>query len=172
MKKYIGVKIVEAAPMNLLAFQKEFNRNVGYQGITDDSGDCEGYLVSYPQPDNQPSPYQAWSPKGIFEDAYRMTDGLTFGLAIEALKKGLKVARKGWNGAGQWVVAMPPLFLPPNNSDGQGAKVNERTAKHIGVGTPMDCQPYFVLWTAQQKWQPGWIPSTSDLLADDWTVVE
>ena len=144
MKKYIGVKIVEAAPMNLLAFQKEFNRNVGYQGITDDSGDCEGYLVSYPQPDNQPSPYQAWSPKGIFEDAYRMTDGLTFGLAIEALKKGLKVARKGWNGRGTYIRL---------------------------VGATAELNAHFEIFNVHSRYDT-WVASVSDALADDWTVVE
>jgi hypothetical protein len=30
--------------------------------------------------------------------------GLTFGLAIEAAKKGHKIARKGWNGKGLYVI--------------------------------------------------------------------
>jgi hypothetical protein len=96
---------------------------------------------------------------------------MNFGGALHALKDGNRVARKGWNGRGQWVVLMPELNLPPHSSQEPGAKVNDRTAKHIGVDTPLHSQPYFSLWNAQGKWQPGWTPSTGDVLADDWSVV-
>lgn len=96
----------------------------------------------------------------------------TFGDALEYLKQGHKLARRGWNGKGQWVVLMPALSLPPYSSQTPGAKVNDRTAKHIGKDTPLDSQPYFALWTAQGKWQPGWVPSASDVLAEDWFLVD
>lgn len=96
---------------------------------------------------------------------------MNFGQAVEALKQGEKVAREGWNGRGQWVVMMPALKLPPYSTQEPGAKVNDRTAKHIGVDTPLDSQPYFAIWNAQGKWQPGWVPSTSDVLAEDWQIV-
>ena len=38
---------------------------------------------------------------------------MNFGQAIEAAKQGKKIARKGWNGKGMWVVLMPALSLPP-----------------------------------------------------------
>src|SRR5574343_38442 len=103
MKKYIGTKIIRAVAMDLLAAQKLLNRDIGYQGLTDEQGDAEGYLISYQMTDNEPSPYQSWSPKEIFEKSYCQTDSMTFGLAIEALKKGLKVARAGWNGKGMFL---------------------------------------------------------------------
>jgi hypothetical protein len=96
---------------------------------------------------------------------------MNFGFALDQLKNGKKVSRAGWNGKGQWVVLMPSLNLPPHSSQQPGAKVNDRTAKHIGVDTPLDSQPYFALWNAQGKWQPGWVPSTSDVLAEDWQIV-
>lgn len=68
---------------------------------------------------------------------------MDFGQAIERLKQGKKVARKA----------------------------NTRTVKHIGKDKPLDCQPYIVMWTAEQKWQPGWLASQSDMLAEDWQVV-
>ena len=58
------------------------------------SGESEGYEVTYEDG------FKSWSPKSVFDAAYRPTHGLTFGLAIEALKKGFKVARAGWNGKG------------------------------------------------------------------------
>ena len=94
-----------------------------------------------------------------------------FGWALYALQQGLKVAREGWNGKGMWIVLMPGLKLPPFSSQEPGAKVNDRTAKHIGADTPLDSQPYIAMWTAKGQWQPGWLASQNDLLADDWTIV-
>ncbi|MFT9497895.1 DUF2829 domain-containing protein [Anaerosolibacter sp.] len=96
---------------------------------------------------------------------------MTFGGAIEALKRGCKVARKGWNGKGMWIVLMPALKLPAHSTKELGPKVNDRTAKHIGVDTPLDSQPYISMWTAEKQWQPGWIASQADMLADDWMIL-
>ena len=95
---------------------------------------------------------------------------LSFSEALNALKAGDPVARHGWNGKGQFVVVMPRLELPPYNTQGTERKVNDRTAKWIGEDQPLDCQPYFALFNAQKKWQPGWVPSTGDLFANDWYV--
>lgn len=136
-----------------------------------------------------------WVPRHVFESTYKelnhnagatgnpmrragdnaKMDGngmLTFGGAIQALKQGKKVARHGWNGKGMWIVMMPPLSLPPHSTQEPGAKVNDRTAKHIGVDTPLDSQAYISMWTAAQQWQPGWLASQPDMLSDDWTIVE
>lgn len=94
------------------------------------------------------------------------------GWAVKQLQHGLKARRRGWNGKGMFIVLMPELKLPPHTSQAPGAKVNDRTAKHIGVDTPLDSQPYVAMWTADGKWQPGWLCSQADLLAMDWEVVE
>lgn len=96
---------------------------------------------------------------------------MNFGDAITALKAGHKVARLGWNGKGMWIVLMPPFYLPPFNTQEPGPKVNDRTAKHIGADTPLDCQPYIAMWTAAKQWQPGWLASQADMLAEDWEIV-
>lgn len=97
---------------------------------------------------------------------------MNFGQAIEAAKRGIKVSRNGWNGKDMFVVLMPELKLPPHSSQEPGAKVNDRTAKHIGDDTPLHSLPYFAMFTAQKKWQPGWLASQSDMLAEDWFIVE
>lgn len=162
MKKYIGVKILEAKPMT----RREYNLYRGWPIPENENPNDEGFLVVHADG------YESWRPKKQFDEAYRETTGITFGLATEAMKKGFKVARAGWNGKGQWVVMMPALYLPPFNTQEPGAKVNDRTAKHIGKDTPLDSQPYFALFNTQGKWQPGWVPSTSDCLVDDWNIVE
>lgn len=98
-------------------------------------------------------------------------DGFSFSSALVCLKDGEAVARRGWNGRGMFIVLMPRLQLPPYNTQGTERKVNDRTAKWIGPDTPLDCNPYIAMWTADKKWQPGWLASQTDLLADDWFIV-
>jgi hypothetical protein len=118
--------------------------------------------------------YISWCPLETFGKAYRpINDGcMSFGLAIEALKKGLRVARCGWNGTDMWLAYMSGMTLPPYNTQGTERKVNDRTAKFIGEDTPLETLPYIAMWTADKKWLPGWLASQTDMLADDWFVVE
>ena len=150
MKEYIGTKLIKAEPLEQLGQQ--------------------GYKVVYTPPDSYE--YTSWSPKDVFEESYREVNGMSFGLAIEAAKLGLKVARAGWNGKNMFVVYMPPLQLPPFNTQEPGPRVNDRTAKFIGEDTPLDCQPYFAMFNAQKQWIPGWVASQSDMLADDWQIIK
>lgn len=90
---------------------------------------------------------------------------MNFGQAIEELKNGKKVAREGWNGKGMWIVLMPALYL-------EAGVVNGRTSKHLGQGVDLDSQPYIAMFTANKQWQPGWLASQNDILAEDWIVVE
>lgn len=99
-----------------------------------------------------------------------MPETFDFSEALRRLKTGAKVARLGWNGKGMWIVLMPSLKLPSFNTQEPGPRVNDRTAKHIGADTPLDSQPYIAMWTATKQWQPGWLCSQADLLADDWCV--
>jgi hypothetical protein len=159
MKPYIGVKLVLAEPMNLVDAEELLGRKIK-------PGNEEGYLVEYEDG------YKSWSPKEAFEKAYQATNGMTFGHAIQAMKDGFKVARQGWNGKGMFIVYMPPLYLPPYNTADTTRKVNDRTAKWIGVDVPLDSQGYFAMFTAQKKWQPGWLASQADMLAEDWEIVD
>ena len=87
---------------------------------------------------------------------------LTFGQAIEALKQGKKVARAGWNGKGMF------LFLVP----GSTFKVNR--APLLGIypeGTEVNYCSYIDMKTADDKVVP-WLASQTDVLAEDWDIVE
>lgn len=97
---------------------------------------------------------------------------MDFGDAIRAAKKGHKIARSKWNGKNMFVVYMEPLQLPPFNTQGTFRKVNDRTAKFIGEDKPLNSQPYFAMYNAQEEWIPGWVASQSDMLDDDWFIVE
>ena len=97
---------------------------------------------------------------------------MDFGDAIRAAKAGKKIARKKWNGKNMFVVYMEPLYLPPFNTTDTFRKVNDRTAKFIGEDQPLNCQPYFAMYNAQKEWIPGWLASQSDMLDNDWYIVD
>ena len=97
---------------------------------------------------------------------------MDFGQALAQLKAGEKICRNGWNGKGMFIVLMPSLSLPPFSTQGTARKVNDRTAKWIGEDKPLDCQPYIAMYTADEKWQPGWLASQSDMLANDWVIAQ
>lgn len=172
MERAIGVKEVLFEAMN----RQEYNNYRGWELPSDENGDDDGYLVEYLDGGqfnhHNHKGYISWSPKEVFERAYRKTSGMTFGLAIEAAKKGAKIARSKWNGKNMFVVYMEPLQLPPFNTQGTFRKVNDRTAKFIGEDKPLNCQPYFAMYNAQEEWIPGWLASQSDMLDEDWFIVE
>ena len=171
MKLCIGTKLIKATPMTRL----EYNNYRGWELPSNENGSDEGYLVEYINGGDSNHPnhkgYISWSPSNVFP--YKdITKSITFGHAIEMAKLGYKIARKGWNGKNMFVAYMPALYLPPANTKEPGPRVNERTSKFIGEDKPLDCQPYFAMYNAQEQWIPGWLASQSDMLATDWYVVE
>jgi len=89
---------------------------------------------------------------------------MNFGEAIAALKAGKRVCRgPGWNGKGMWLVYVP----------GSTITVEEGRPLAVGipVGTVVEFQPYIVMKTAQDTMVP-WLASQSDVLGEDWEIVE
>lgn len=119
---------------------------------------------------NVSDPSDQWKiPVQLFNETYKEfipedKEIKDFGWAIKQLKAGKKVARQGWNGKGMWIALMPALYLDKDI-------INGRTKKHIGEGKNLDSQPYLVMWTATEQWQPGWLASQADVLAEDWEEV-
>lgn len=172
MEKFYGTKQINAKPMT----RGDYNQLRGWKLPQDENPADEGFLVEYVdggKPNDASSPhYISWSPKDVFEAAYQPVTAMGFGHAIQAMRSGRKVSRAGWNGKGMFIVLMSALYLPPFNTQGTDRKVNDRTAKWIGEDRPLDSQPYFAMFTATGQWQPGWLASQADMLANDWQVVE
>ena len=161
-KTYIGTKIIRALPMT----RQEYNDYREWELPADENGADEGYLVEYADGgranDSRHAGYISWSPKDVFERAYRATEDMTFGAAIEALKVGKKVARAGWNGAGQCVYLVPAAAYPAQTG----------AAKAIfGDAALVSYRAYLAMKTAQGD-VATWAPSCSDALAEDWRIVE
>ena len=150
MQKYIGTKIIEAVPA-IRKGGKVYEEGWPIPKSMDPTE--EGYKVRYPDG------YESWSPKGVFEEAYRPTDCMSFGLAIEAMKKGKKVARRGWNGKNQHIeVATRISYMAA-----AGVFVN---VEHEAIGNKA------IAFCGTSGVQMGWLASQADMLADDWEVVK
>ena len=164
--KYIGTKIINAIPMT----RGEYNAYRGWTIPENETNkqDDEGFMVEDLGARNKNREnhdyYISWSPKENFEPAYRLLDNLTFGLAIEAMKKGHRVARAGWNGKGMFVVMQKGYP--------QGIYCNAQTAAAFGMkeGELFKCRPYLQLRCADGSHQM-WQPSVSDCLEEDWFII-
>ncbi len=132
METYIGTKIIQAEP-------QEKDGKAGYKVVY-----ADGYV--------------SWSPAGAFEEAYRQCDALPFSLAIEAVKKGKRVARKGWNGKNQYI----ELAMNISYVNAAGEIVN---CDHDAIGSTA------IAFVGTSGVQLGWLASQADMLADDWCIV-
>lgn len=73
---------------------------------------------------------------------------MDFGMALVHLKHGDKVAREGWNGKGMYI-----------------QYVIGKDHEHAVI------EPFLVIKNVKNSFNT-WVPSISDLLAEDWSVVE
>lgn len=155
METYIGTKIITATPM----VRGEYCRTRDWDLPLDENGDDEGYYLIYQDG------YISWCPKPQFDEAYRKCNGMTFGLAIEAAKKGKRIARAGWNGKGMFVVYQKGY---PD-----GIPCNKNTAEAFGYkeGDLFKCRPYLQMRCADGSHQM-WLASQSDILEEDWQIIE
>lgn len=89
----------------------------------------------------------------------------SFGDAVEILKKGARVAREGWNGKGMWLMMVHPdddAAVPPRTTYAVAGIVDDATN---------GCLPWIGMKTADNKFVP-WLASQTDVLAEDWQIVE
>ena len=159
MKTYLGVKLIKAE----IKQQHECTNKDCIEGI-------EGYKVAYEDG------YESWSPKEVFEKAYRRIDGLTFGLAIEAMRLGKCIARTGWNGKNMFVCKQVPsiidsTIIPNMQSLPQMAKtlILDVSKEPIRYANQM------IIVKNNKKGDriiDSWVASSSDTFAEDWFIVE
>lgn len=160
MQKYIGTRLIKSAPMN----RADYNTYRGWELPDDENGADEGYLVEYmdgckPNCENNED-YISWSPEDP-HNTYRPTDGMNFGLAIEAVRLGKIVTRKGWNGPNQFIFIVKAADLQNSLKYGYGEYLGEPTVKDA-----------LAIKTTSNEVQIGWLASQTDMLSDDWEIVE
>lgn len=167
--RYLGMKEINATPMSRLGY----NQLRGWEVPADENPDDEGYLVEYLDGGKANHPdfagYISWSPKAVFERAYRPVFGMPFSLALEALKKGYKVARSGWNGKGMWL-SLSGLGTRDVASGAFWSENNSAYAASLGGSAKV--LPCITMKTATGEILMGWLASQTDLLAEDWRIVQ
>lgn len=168
---HIGLKAIAAQAMTRLAY----NELRGWSVPADENPQDAGYLVEYMDGGKPNVPgfagYVSWSPADVFERAYRPVDGLTFGAAIEALKAGKRVTRAGWNGKGMYLWLMPAATLKAEwcREPHLKAMAEANGGEIEALGT---IRMYTVNAHGRRAVLTGWLASQSDMLAEDWTILE
>lgn len=95
------------------------------------------------------------------------TKAMTFGEAIEALKKGKKVTREGWNGKGMFLWLKPQTMVKA-----EWCKDSMLKALAEANGGEIEAHGTICMFTAQGKILTGWLASQIDMLSEDWEVIE
>ncbi len=92
---------------------------------------------------------------------------LTFGDAIAALKDGKRVARKGWNGKGMYLWLLPAAMV-------KAEWCREPHLKEVAEsnGGEIEALGSIRMMTADKKVLTGWLASQTDMLAEDWEILD
>ena len=84
---------------------------------------------------------------------------MNFGKALEELKQGKKVARKGWNGKNQFIELATGISYKNLNNE----IIN---VEHETIGNNA------IAFVGTSGVQLGWLASQADMLSEDWEVVK
>ena len=102
----------------------------------------------------------------------------TFGQALELLKRGHLVARKGWNGKGMFIFMRPEDNLPTNMIVNQVKSLPESFKRWVANNhgdsetDRIKFTAYLCMKAADDTVVNGWLASQTDMLANDWVIVE
>ena len=163
MKTYICTKMIQAVPAKMVngviwpdGLPLPEVKDTGCNECGGNTVITDGYMYTASPEDRWPQFMEA----AEFEKHCRPAISMTFGDAIEAMKNGKRVARHGWNGSGMYVfLAFEPDFVTD-------ADISAFDQQEVEVGDML------VMKTANDTFQPGWLASQADMLADDWYIVE
>jgi hypothetical protein len=161
MERYFGVKIISAEPQSF--DQHAGAKNPGDLSKLAGGKDRDGYKVVYEDG------YVSWSPKDVFDKAYRKLNGLTFGLAIEALKQGKRVCREGWNGKGMFLYLVKGTIVDKSFLRNEASRQPIEDSNNTETVTFLS---HIDMFTAQKTVCVGWLASQTDMLSEDWIVID
>ena len=96
---------------------------------------------------------------------------MNFSEALNLLKQGYKLQRKGWNGKGMFIFRQGGFVA---GADSLPANVEEWFKTHIVSAFPcpnVEFVPYLCMKAADNTIVSGWLASQTDMLSDDWEIV-
>ena len=97
----------------------------------------------------------------------KLLGNLGFERALESVKHGHKIAREGWNGKGMYLV----YVRGSGGDDGPNITWGDYQVNENLIDEQIECLPWIGLKTVDNKFVP-WLASQTDLLAEDWALVE
>lgn len=160
---YITTKKVNVVPMTADAYRISQGEE-----SCEDYKSFDGFLVT------DIDGFQEWIGCKEFKNRYRdETKKMTFGDAIEYLKKGFLVSRTGWNGKKMYLFMRPEDTLPLDvivrakslpDSFKTKVLVNPNT-------TEVKFGAYICMKCADGSICNGWLASQTDMLSEDWCIV-
>jgi Protein of unknown function (DUF2829) len=160
----IKARTVKAVPMD----RAEYNHFRGWDLPVDENPNDLGYMVEYEPSDDilpnheQHLGYISWFPSPIFNMMFHANShGFGFAYALEQVKEGKRVQRKGWNGKKMFIFLVNGSTFTVNR---------EPLLSILGAGTEVNYHGHIDMKTADGMIVP-WLCSQTDMLADDWQIV-
>ena len=92
---------------------------------------------------------------------------MKFGEAIEAMKDGKFVTRKGWNGKNMYL-----WYMPPATVKAEWCKEPHLKAIADDNGGEVECLGSIRMKTADNKVLTGWLASQTDMMSEDWAIYD
>ncbi len=98
-----------------------------------------------------------------------MSENNNFGQAIEALKQGKRVARKGWNGKNMYLTMQQGSVIRSNEARSGAALARTKEPDYpteVTIGAHIDMR------AADGTIVVGWLASQTDMLSEDWCILD
>lgn len=113
-----------------------------------------------------------------------MKTNLNFGEALEAVKEGKLITRSGWNGKGMFVFQRPEdelevnfiiekvKSLPKSLKDYYNKEVSKSFTERLDGESKIKFTAYLCMKAADNTIVNGWLASQTDMLAEDWCILD
>ena len=102
----------------------------------------------------------------------------SFGQALNSIQRGRLVTRQGWNGKGMFIFQRPEDSLPTNMIVNQVKSLPESFKRWVSdnygdsEADKIKFTAYLCMKAADGTVVTGWLASQTDMLANDWMIVE
>ena len=114
-----------------------------------------------------------------------MLENLSFGAALEVAKAGGRISRQGWNGKGMFVFMRPAdelnvefvvdkvKSLPQSVKDYFAQDITNEAGERVPVEETdtVKFTAYLCMKAADGSIVNGWLASQTDMLAEDWVIL-
>lgn len=98
--------------------------------------------------------------------------GISFGSAIALLKSGFAIRRSGWNGKNLFVIKQVPAYIESDVIPNMQSLPQSAKDLILGGKGYIKYTNQCLIYNGNTGQADSWVPSISDVFADDWELVE